>query len=57
MATLKNTKINDTGFLQIPKGTEVQRPSNPRAGAMRFNTDINNLEIYNGSNWVSAIEV
>ena len=57
MATLKNTKINDTGFLQIPKGTEVQRPSNPRAGAIRFNTDTNELEIYDGSNWVSAIEV
>ena len=50
MANLKNTTINDTGFLQLQKGTTAQRPSSPQNGYMRFNTDENNVEAYiNGS--------
>ena len=49
MATLKNTKINDTGFLRLPKGTEAQRPANPKVGMMRFNTDTGQIEGYNDS--------
>jgi hypothetical protein len=52
MAILKNTTIDDTGFLRYPIGTTAQRPSSPLAGMIRFNTSINNLEYYNGTSWV-----
>lgn len=50
MATLKNTIINDTGYITMPSGTTDQRPS-PVAGMLRYNTDIQNIEYYNGSKW------
>lgn len=53
MATLKNTTINDTGFIDIPSGTIAQRPSSPAAGMYRFNTDLNCAEFYNGTSWVN----
>lgn len=49
MATLKNTEISDT--VEIPQGTTNQRPQNPQVGQIRFNTDINFIEYYNGDNW------
>lgn len=51
MATLKNTSINDTGFIGLPSGTTVQRPSSPSAGMIRFNTDESSPEVYDGTDW------
>jgi len=48
MANLKNTSINDTGFLQLPAGTTLQRPASPSAGMVRFNTDTRSTEWYDG---------
>lgn len=48
MATLKNTSINDTGFLRLPRGTSGQRPANDR-GRIRYNTDTGNVEYYTDS--------
>jgi len=45
MATLKNTSINDTGFLRLPKGSSAQRPGND-PGRLRYNTDTNTAEYY-----------
>ena len=45
MATLKNTTINDTGFLRLPKGSSAQRPGND-PGRLRHNTDTNTVEYY-----------
>ena len=45
MATLKNTTINDTGFLRLPKGTTAQRPANA-AGRIRHNTETGTVEYY-----------
>jgi len=45
MASLKNTTINDTGFLQLPNGTDGQRPS-PTNGMMRYNTTSGQMEVY-----------
>jgi len=54
MATLKNTTINDTGFLRLPVGTNSQRPAqNPRVGAIRFNTESSKIELWNGSSWTA----
>ena len=52
MATLKNTNINDTGFLKLPVGTTAQRPGTPTNGMTRINTDNNSLEVYNGTTWM-----
>jgi hypothetical protein len=54
MATLKNTTINDTGYLQLPSGTTAQRPVSPTTGMARWNTTLIQAEIYNGTSWVSV---
>ena len=46
MANLKNTTIDDTGFLQLPAGTAAQRPGTSLQGSVRFNTTVNTLEVY-----------
>jgi hypothetical protein len=54
MATLKNSTVNDTGFLQLPVGTTAQRPTSPSpsAGMVRFNTTLGYPEVYTGYSWV-----
>lgn len=53
MATLKNTVINDTGYLHLPSGSTAQRPISPEAGYTRFNTSTSYFEVYDGTNWVN----
>ena len=52
MATLKNTVINDTGFVALPSGTGAQRPS-ANAGMLRYNSSRSETEVHNGSIWIS----
>jgi len=54
MAKLKNTTIDDNEFLQLPSGTAAQRPANPEAGMIRFNTDEGYVEWYDdvGDDWL-----
>jgi hypothetical protein len=52
MATLKNTTINDTGFLKLPAGTTLERPSSPALGASRYNSTNNAIEFYTSGGWV-----
>ena len=42
-----------TDSLTIPLGTTAQQPGSPAIGMIRYNTTINNLEIYNNSIWLS----
>lgn len=51
MATLKNTKIDDTGYLGLPTGSNAQRPNTGSAGMIRWNTDNSVLEGYDGTEW------
>ena len=51
MATLKNTTVNDTGYIQLPVGTTAQRPVSPTSGYVRYNTDLGYIEYWNGSTW------
>ena len=51
---LKDITINDTGFLNLPSGTTAQRPGSPATGMMRYNTDLQAIEWYDGSNWVTG---
>ena len=55
MATLKNTIINDTGYLTVPVGTTSTRPGTPVNGQIRFNTDSQVLENYASSAWRTPI--
>jgi len=52
MATLKNTIINDTGYLQLPAGSTAQRPTGS-TGMIRVNTNATPyvLEIYQSGTW------
>jgi len=43
---------DDTDFVKLPSGTTAQRPGSPAAGQFRFNTTINDAEIYSGTAWV-----
>jgi hypothetical protein len=49
MAQLKNTTINDTGFLQLPTGTTAQRPVSSQQGQLRYNTETRNVEWYDST--------
>jgi len=43
--------IDATGALRLPVGTTAQRPT-ATAGQIRFNSDLNRYEGYNGTNWI-----
>ncbi len=51
MATLKNTTIDDTGFLNLPSGNTLQRPASPVNGAMRYNSQTGFAEVYTNNLW------
>ena len=44
--------INATGGLKLPVGDTLDRPAD-EPGYIRFNTDLNRYEGYNGTNWVN----
>jgi hypothetical protein len=50
MAILKNTFINDTGFLRIAVGTTAQRTT-PQSGMLRYNSSAGLFEMHDGANW------
>ena len=43
--------ISGTGYIDIPAGTTAQRPGSANTGMLRFNTNFNRYEGYDGSNW------
>jgi hypothetical protein len=45
--TISELTISGTTALQVPTGTEAQRPSSPTNGLLRFNTTAGKLEVYN----------
>lgn len=55
MATIKNTNVDDTGFVKLPAGTTAQRPTG-ESGQLRLNTTTNKTELYNGeaNTWSGA---
>jgi len=46
-----NVEITGTGSLKLPVGTTAQRPT-AVAGKVRYNSDTNSFEGYNGTNWI-----
>jgi len=51
MANIRDTRINANSSLKLPAGTTSQRPSSPATGMLRYNTDNNEIEVYNGTEW------
>jgi hypothetical protein len=51
MATLGKTTINDTGFLTLPVGNTAQRPASPTTAMIRWNSQTNVGEFYDGTGW------
>jgi hypothetical protein len=54
MSNLKTLSINDTGYLKIASGTVEQRPQSPSIGMVRYNTDFQCTEYYNGIDWIDT---
>jgi hypothetical protein len=44
--------INSNQSLKLPVGSQGDRPGSPQAGMIRFNSDSNYFEGYNGSYWI-----
>ncbi len=51
MATLRNTTFNSTSNILLPSGLVGTRPGAPASGMIRFNTNMNILEFFNGTSW------
>jgi len=43
--------VNTTSAIQVPVGTSSQYPIVNRVGMLRWNTDLNYLEVYTGATW------
>lgn len=53
MADLKSLTISDAdSYILLPKGTSAQRLSATN-GMLRYNTELNKPEIYNGTGWMT----
>jgi hypothetical protein len=48
-----NVVMSGTGALQIPSGTTGNQPGTPTVGMVRYNSTINQPEMYLGSTWQS----
>ena len=47
-------QVTGTGSLIIPAGNTAQRPSPELTGMIRINTQLNQIEGYDGTNWVAG---
>jgi len=43
--------FTETGALTVSVGTQAERPGTPESGQIRFNSDVNEFEGYNGVQW------
>lgn len=48
-----NMSFSSTGAIKLPSGTTAQEPGTAVAGMIRYNTDNNSFEGYNGTTWGS----
>jgi len=54
-ANVSDQANTSTGYFSLPSGTTAQRPGSPAVGYTRYNTSLNYIEYWNGSNWVSSM--
>jgi len=52
--TFVDAEFTGTGAVELPEGTQAQRPGSPGAGMLRFNSDTALFEGYNGTAWSSV---
>jgi hypothetical protein len=48
---LTTLDVGGTASIKVPVGTTGERPGSPVRGFVRFNTDLNTFEGYNGTEW------
>jgi hypothetical protein len=46
--------VDSNNVMLVPKGTSGERPSSPVSGHLRYNTTLNELEVYSESEWRSV---
>jgi len=54
MTVTGEATFSSTASMNIPVGTEAQRPGTPTIGDFRFNSDSETPEIYNGTRWTAV---
>lgn len=47
----KNITVNGKQYIKIASGSSAERPLNPVSGMIRYNTDLNYTEFYDGTTW------
>ena len=47
-------KFDNVNGIVIPQGTTSERPSSPEVGHTRYNTQLEYVETWNGTNWINA---
>lgn len=52
-----NIEMDSGASFSVPVGTTAQRPSSPVGGMLRYNTELGELEFYDGSDWETFIGV
>jgi len=46
--------IDSTNTMLVPKGSTAERPTSPSSGHLRYNTTLNELEVYSETAWRSV---
>jgi hypothetical protein len=49
-----HVKFNSATAIQIPYGGDIDRPADPETGDLRWNTDANITEVFNGVDYVGV---
>lgn len=49
--------ISGTAGIKISTGTTAERPASPEAGIMRYNTSLNQFEVYRNDGWRSLAQL
>jgi hypothetical protein len=49
------TVFNSATAIGLPTGSNIARPGSPAGGYIRYNSDFNTVEFYNGVSWVSVV--
>jgi hypothetical protein len=53
-AAVSDAANSSTGYFALPAGTTAQRPGSPTTGMVRYNTDIDQYEVYN-NDWETLL--
>jgi len=53
-AMVSDQANTSTGAFDVPTGTTAQRPASPTTGYIRYNTTLEQLEMYDGVAWISV---